>query len=453
MVDIYFFIFKLEIAKEERKIFMLSRYSRKEMEKIWSEENKYKIWLDIEIAVLKARAEKGEIPPEAAEKIEKEAVVDLEEIKKIEAKTRHDMIAFIEAISAPLGNESRFIHEGLTSSDIKDTARAVQMKEACQLIIKDLKDLHQLLGEKALADKDTIMVGRTHGVHAEPLTWGLKLLTWYQEIGRQLKRFEQLLDFVAVGQISGAVGSFSSIEPEIEARVCEILGLKNSAVSSQILQRDRHADFVERLALTAASIEKFATEIRNLQRTDILEVEEGFRKGQKGSSAMPHKKNPIVCERLSGLARVVRGNVVPALENINLWHERDLTHSSVERVILPDSAILVDYILVKFKAVMEELVVNADNMKVNLEKTLGLTFSQRLLLALVDKGLRREEAYELAQRNAMTAWEEKKDYRELVANDPEIRDHLSAEELANIFDWQAYLKNIDKIFKRTDLLN
>jgi len=431
---------------------MLARYSRAEMEKIWSQENKYQIWLEIELAILKARAELGEIPLSAAEKVEAEAEVDLKRIKEIEAETRHDMIAFIEGISEKLGEESRFIHEGVTSSDIKDTARSIQMQQACKIILADLEKVHKILGEKALADKDTIMVGRTHGVHAEPITWGLKLLNWYQEIERQIKRFKQLEEVVAVGQISGAVGTFATIDPEVEKRVCEILGLKNALVSSQILQRDRHADFIERIALAAASIEKFATEIRNLQRTDILEVEEGFRKGQKGSSAMPHKKNPIVCERLSGLARVVRGNVVPALENISLWHERDLTHSSVERVILPDSAILLDYMLHKFKGVIEELVVNQDNMKLNLEKTLGLTFSQRLMLALVEKGLRREEAYELAQRNAMTAWEEKKEYKKLIAADQEISKYISSEELDQIFDWQVYLKNIDQIFKRTGLL-
>jgi len=431
---------------------MLSRYSRAEMEKIWSEKNKYQIWLEIELAILKARAELGEIPLSAAEKVEEEAKVDLKRIKEIEAETRHDMIAFIEGISEKLGEESRFIHEGVTSSDIKDTARSIQMQQACKIILEDLEKVHKILAEKALAAKDTIMVGRTHGVHAEPITWGLKLLNWYQEIERQIKRFKQLEEVVAVGQISGAVGTFATIDPEVEKRVCEILGLKNALVSSQILQRDRHADFIERIALVAASIEKFATEIRNLQRTDILEVEEGFRKGQKGSSAMPHKKNPIVCERLSGLARVVRGNVVPALENITLWHERDLTHSSVERVILPDSAILLDYMLHKFKGVIEELVVNEDNMKLNLEKTLGLTFSQRLMLALVEKGLRREEAYELAQRNAMTAWEEKKEYKKLIAADQEISKYLSSEELEQIFDWQVYLENIDQIFKRTGLL-
>lgn len=432
---------------------MLSKYSRREMKNIWSEEKKYEFWLEIELAILKARSEQGEISSEDLNKIEAGAKVDLNRIKEIEKKTRHDMIAFIEGISEGLGEESRFIHEGVTSSDIKDTARAMQMQQSCKLLLKDLKNLAAVLKEKALADKDTIMVGRTHGVHAEPITWGLKLLNWYQEIKRQITRLQELEKMLAVGQISGAVGTFATIDPEIEKRVCQILGLKNAEVSSQILQRDRHADFIERIALTAASIEKFATEIRNLQRTDILEVEEGFKKGQKGSSAMPHKKNPIVCERLSGLARVIRGNVVPALENITLWHERDLTHSSVERVILPDSAILLDYMLYKFKNVMENLVVNQDNMKLNLEKTLGLTFSQRLMLALVEKGLRREEAYELAQRNAMTAWKEKKDYRQLIEADLEVNKYLSDEELDNIFDWEFYLKNIDKIFARNGLLD
>lgn len=432
---------------------MLSRYSRAEMETVWSEERKYQIWLEIELAILEARAELGEIPAKAVAKIKAEAAVDLARIKEIEAKTRHDMIAFIEGVSENLGPESRFIHEGVTSSDIKDTARAIQMRNACQLILADLSSLEETLSKLALADKDTIMVGRTHGVHAEPLTWGLKLLNWQQEIKRQLTRFKQLKEVVAVGQISGAVGTFATIAPQVESRVCEILDLKNAVVSSQILQRDRHADFVERLALAAASIEKFATEIRNLQRTDILEVEEGFRKGQKGSSAMPHKKNPIICERLSGLARVIRGNVIPALENVTLWHERDLTHSSVERVILPDSAILLDYLLVKFNQVLTELVVNKDNMKLNLEKTLGLTFSQRLMLALVEKGLRREQAYEMAQRNALISWQEKTDYRKLIKADQEIAEYLTDAELEEIFDWQAYLKHIDQIFQRAGLLS
>ncbi|RCW44120.1 MULTISPECIES: adenylosuccinate lyase [unclassified Halanaerobium] len=431
---------------------MLPRYSRPQMERIWSEENKYKIWLDIEIAVLEARAELGEIPKSDVKKIKDNVRLDLKEIKEIEKTTRHDMIAFIEGISASLGEEARFIHEGLTSSDIKDTARAVQMKETVELVLEDLGELSTVLGAEAIEHKDTIMVGRTHGVHAEPITWGLKVLTWYQEIGRHILRFEQLLKVVAVGQISGAVGTFASIKPEVEEIVCRKLSLKNAAVTSQILQRDRHADFIERLALVAASIEKFATEIRNLQRTDILEVEEGFRRGQKGSSAMPHKKNPIICERLTGLARAVRGNVIPALENVALWHERDLTHSSAERIVLPDSAVLIDYMLVKFKEVIEELVVNKDNMLDNLEKTHGLIFSQRLMLALVEKGLRREEAYELAQRNALKAWDKKEDYKKLVQNDKEIMEILSEDELDKIFDWQAYLKNINYIYKRTGLL-
>jgi len=431
---------------------LLPRYSRPQMERIWSEENKYKIWLDIEIAVLEARAELGEIPKSDVKKIKDNVRLDLKEIKEIEKTTRHDMIAFIEGISASLGEEARFIHEGLTSSDIKDTARAVQMKETVELVLEDLGELSTVLGAEAIEHKDTIMVGRTHGVHAEPITWGLKVLTWYQEIGRHILRFEQLLKVVAVGQISGAVGTFASIKPEVEEIVCRKLSLKNAAVTSQILQRDRHADFIERLALVAASIEKFATEIRNLQRTDILEVEEGFRRGQKGSSAMPHKKNPIICERLTGLARAVRGNVIPALENVALWHERDLTHSSAERIVLPDSAVLIDYMLVKFKEVIEELVVNKDNMLDNLEKTHGLIFSQRLMLALVEKGLRREEAYELAQRNALKAWDKKEDYKKLVQNDKEIMEILSEDELDKIFDWQAYLKNINYIYKRTGLL-
>jgi len=428
---------------------LLNKYSLPEMEGIWSEENKYQIWLDIELAALRGRAKVGEVPTEALAKIEKNIKLDLVRIKEIEETTRHDMIAFLEGISEPLGEEARFIHEGMTSSDVKDTARAVQMKQAVELILKDLAELKDELAVQAVKHKRTIMVGRTHGVHAEPVTWGLKLLVWYEELKRHLKRFKNLLETVAVGQISGAVGTFASINPAAEKAVCAELGLEPAVISNQILQRDRHADFVSQLALVAASIEKFATEIRNLQRTDILEVEEGFRKGQKGSSAMPHKKNPIVCERLTGLARVVRGHLVPALEDVALWHERDLTHSSVERVILPDSAILVDYMLQKFKGVMQELVVNEERMQENLERTHGLIFSQRLMLALVEKGLRREKAYELAQRNALIAWQEGTDYRELISADQEITDYLNEKELTKVFAWQAYLKELDYIYNRT----
>ena len=430
---------------------MIGRYSLPQMEEIWSEENKYKKWLEIEIAVCKAKAELGEIPKKAAEKIENNSKLDLERIKEIEKTTRHDMLAFIESINEKLGNESKYVHQGLTSSDIKDTARALQMKESVELILKDLNEMKKVLKEKAILHKKTIMIGRTHGVHAEPVTWGLKMALWYEEIKRHIKRMENILDLVSVGQVSGAVGTYTSVSPKIEEEVCKKLGLKPAPISNQIMQRDRQSDFLNHLALIAASLEKFATEIRNLQRTDILEVEEGFRKGQKGSSAMPHKKNPIVCERITGLARVVRGNVVPGLENISLWHERDLTHSSVERVILPDSSILVDYALQKFKEVLEELKINKDNMRKNMDRTHGLIFSQRVMLALVDKGLEREDAYEMAQRNALKAWENKEDYKKLIKNDNKIKEYLNDQEIEDVFDYNYYLKEIDNIFTRLGL--
>ena len=430
---------------------MIGRYSLPQMEEIWSEENKYKKWLKIEIAVCKAKAELGEIPKKAAEKIEKNSVLDMNRIKEIEKTTRHDMLAFIESINENLGNESKYVHQGLTSSDIKDTARALQMKESVELILNDLNDMKEVLAQKAVLHKKTIMIGRTHGVHAEPVTWGLKMALWYEEIKRHIKRMKNILELVSVGQISGAVGTYTSVSPKIEKKVCEKLKLKPAPISNQIMQRDRQSDFLNNLALIAASLEKFATEIRNLQRTDILEVEEGFRKGQKGSSAMPHKKNPIVCERITGLARIIRGNVIPGLENISLWHERDLTHSSVERVVLPDSSILVDYGLQKFKEVLEELKINKDNMRANMDRTHGLIFSQRVMLALVDKGLEREEAYEMAQRNALKAWENKKDYKRLIKNDNEIKAYLNENEIEEVFDYNYYLKEIDNIFTRLGL--
>mgnify|MGYP006274444831 CR=1 FL=1 len=430
---------------------MIGRYSLPQMEEIWSEENKYKKWLEIEIAVCKAKAELGEIPENAAKKIEKNSKLDLERIKEIEKTTRHDMLAFIESINENLGEESKYVHQGLTSSDIKDTARALQMKESVELILKDLNEMKKVLKEKAILHKKTIMIGRTHGVHAEPVTWGLKMALWYEEIKRHIKRMKNILDLVSVGQVSGAVGTYTSVSPKIEEKVCKKLGLKPAPISNQIMQRDRQSDFLNHLALIAASLEKFATEIRNLQRTDILEVEEGFRKGQKGSSAMPHKKNPIVCERITGLARVVRGNVVPGLENISLWHERDLTHSSVERIILPDSSILVDYGLQKFKEVLEELKINKDNMRKNMDRTHGLVFSQRVMLALVDKGLEREEAYDMAQRNALKSWENKEEYKKLIKADDEIKEYLNDKEIEDVFDYDYYLKEIDNIFTRLNL--
>ena len=430
---------------------MITRYSLPEMVEIWSEENKYRIWLDIELAACRAWSRLGKIPETELKKIEENVRLDIERIREIEQVTRHDILAFVEAINESLGDESKYIHMGLTSNDVKDTALAIQMKEALELILKDLHRLKGKLAQEALLHKDTIMIGRTHGVHGEPITWGLKLLIWYEEIKRHIERMEDLRKVVSVGIISGAVGTYASIDPRVEELVCQELGLEAAPVTNQILQRDRHADFVCTLALIAASLEKFATEIRNLQRTDILEVEEGFRKGQKGSSAMPHKKNPIICERISGLARVIRGNVIPALENISLWHERDLTHSSVERIILPDSSILLHYMLHQFIMVLDELVVNKERMEENLARTHGLIFSQKVMLALVDKGLSREEAYALAQRNALEAWDSGESYLKLLQEDEEVLALLSKEELERIFDYKVFLKEVDYIYEKLGL--
>ena len=440
-------------TKNERKIVLIDRYSLPEMKQVWSEESKYQKWLDIEIAVCKAKAELGKIPEKAAKKIEENVELNIPRIKEIEKETRHDILAFIEGINETLGSESRYVHQGLTSSDIKDTTRALQMKAAVEIILEDLNNLKETLAEKAKLHKKTVMIGRTHGIHAEPVTWGLKLAVWYQEIKRHIKRMKDIREVVSVGQISGAVGTFASVEPEVEKIVCEKLDLTPSPVTNQILQRDRHADLLNNIALTAASLEKFATEIRNLQRTDILEVEEGFRKGQKGSSAMPHKKNPIVSERITGLARIIRGNVVPGLEDVSLWHERDLTHSSVERITLPDSTILLNYMLNKFKMVLEELVINKDKMKENLEETHGLIFSEKVMLALVDKGLSREDAYELTQENAMQSWKNGKSFKSLIKKDDKITQYLSGEEIEAIFDYFNFLQEIDTIFKRAGLEN
>lgn len=430
---------------------MISRYSLPKMKQVWTEDNKYRLWLDIELAACRGWAKLGKIPGEAMAKIEKDIELDIDKIKEIEKTTRHDILAFVEGINGTLGDESKYIHMGLTSSDVKDTALALQMKQAVEIIIEDLKQLENTLKKEAVKHKDTVMIGRTHGVHGEPVTWGLKLAVWYQEIKRHLQRMKNIKEIVSVGQFSGAVGTYASIDPEVEKVACKELELEPAAVSNQILQRDRHADLLNNMALIAASLEKFATEIRNLQRTDILEVEEGFRKGQKGSSAMPHKKNPIVCERISGLARVVRGNVVPGLENISLWHERDLTHSSVERVIIPDSTILVDYMLQKFKMVLDELLINKNRMKDNLKRTHGLIFSQKIMLSLVDKGLTREDAYQLAQRNALKAWEDQSSYKELIKDDQDISKYLTEAEIEAIFDYNLFLKEINKIFRRIGL--
>ncbi len=430
---------------------MLNRYSRAEMEKIFSEQNKYQKWLDVELAVVKARMELGEVPKGMYKKIKENSEFNVDRIKEIEKMTRHDMLAFIENVNENLGKESKYIHEGITSNDIKDTGLALQLSEALSLVQRGLENLKTVVKEKALLHKDTVMIGRTHGIHAEPMTFGLKLAVWYQEIRRHQERLNQVEEVIKVGQISGAVGTFATINPEVEELVMDELGLNTALVTNQILQRDRHADLISKINLIASSLEKFSTEIRNLQRTDILEVEENFSKGQKGSSAMPHKKNPIVSERISGLARVIRGNLIPAFENVNLWHERDLTHSSVERIILPDSFVLIDYMIDKFTDVLTNLKINENTMKLNINKTNGLIYSQKVMLALIQKGLEREKAYELVQRNAMKSWENDESFQKMIENDGEVMTYLNKEEIEKLFNYDNFLNEIDYIFERGKL--
>ncbi len=432
---------------------MLKRYSLPEMAHIWSEENIYQKWLDIEIATAEVMADLGEIPGDAAIKIKENAKFSVERILEIEKRTRHDMLAFLEAVNENLGDESKYVHKGLTSSDVKDTATALLLKEAGELILEELKLLCDAIGKKALEYKDTLMVGRTHGIHGEPITFGLKLAVWYEEVKRQIKRMEDAVSDIAVGQLSGAVGTYANIDPTVEEKVCELLKLEPALVSNQILQRDRHAYYLSVLANIASSLDKFATEIRNMQRTDLLEVEEAFKKGQKGSSAMPHKKNPITSERISGLSRVVRANAMVGFENVPLWHERDLTHSSAERVVFPDSTILVHYMINKFTTVIEELGVHEDRMMENLNRTLGLVFSQKVMLSLVDKGLLREEAYSYVQSNALKAWDERVEFKKLLLEDERVMEHLTPEALDEIFNYEDYIVHVDTIFKRIGLLS
>lgn len=430
---------------------MIPRYTLPEMGKIWSDEHKFNLWLAIEIYACEAQAELGNVPREALAEIKAKAGYDPARVAALEEVTRHDVLAFLTAVAEKVGDAAKYIHLGMTSSDVLDTALAVQMRQAADIILAKLNRLREVVAEQARRHKDTLMIGRTHGVHAEPITFGFKLAIWVKEIERHIKRLEEAREDISVGKISGAVGTFAHLDPRVEAYVCAKLGLKPAPVSSQIIQRDRHAHYLCVLAGIASSLEKFATEIRNLQRTDILEVEEQFAKGQKGSSAMPHKRNPITCERVAGLARVVRANALAALENVALWHERDLTHSSVERVIIPDSTILVDYMLAKFTNIMENLQVYPERMRANLERTRGLIFSQRVLLALVAKGVTRETAYALVQRQAMRAWQEDLDFRQLVQHDPDITAHLTKEELQELFDYGFYTRQIDAIFSRAGL--
>lgn len=431
---------------------MIDRYTLPEMGRIWTVENRLSTMLEVEILACEAMAELGMIPREAAQNIRAKAAFDVKRIEEIEEITKHDVIAFLTNVAEYVGEDAKYIHMGMTSSDILDTALSVQMKQAGELILQKMKALGEVLKEKAARYKDAIMMGRTHGVHAEPVTFGLKMALWYTENQRNMERLEQAIKMVSVGKISGAVGTFANIPPQIEEYVCEKLGLEPALVSTQIIQRDRHAHYMAILAVIASSLDKFATELRHLQRTEVLEVEEPFAKGQKGSSAMPHKKNPVLGERISGLARVIRGNALAAYENVALWHERDISHSSVERVILPDSTILVHYMLDKMTGIIKNLKVNTDNMRQNIEKTLGLIFSQRIMLALVEKGIARDTAYQMTQRNAMRAWDEKKDFKTLVLEDGDIMTHLTPEEIESLFDYTYHTRHVDYILKRAGIL-
>jgi len=429
---------------------MIERYSRPQMKRVWSEANKFDRWLQVEIAACEAWAELGIIPIEVIPRIRK-ASYRLERVGEILKITHHDMTAFTQAVAESLGDESRFIHLGLTSSDVMDTALSLQLKEASKLLAGDVAGLIAVLEDRAIEHKQTIMIGRTHGVHAEPTTFGLKLALWAQEMKRNAFRLAEAEKAISVGKISGAVGTYATVPPEVEAKACQVLGLAPAPVSSQIIQRDRHAQFMTTLAILASSLEKFATEIRSLQRTEILEVEEPFATGQTGSSAMPHKRNPELCERICGLARLVRGNALASLENIALWHERDISHSSVERIIIPDSCLAVDYILATFTSIMKGLRVYPENMRRNLELTQGLVFSQRVLLALIGKGITRQKAYDLVQRNAMKAWEQKTRFLDLLAADREVTALLSRTEMEELFDYGYFLRHVDGIFQRTGI--
>ncbi len=421
------------------------------MAAIWTEEHKLRTWLKVEILACEAWAKLGKIPPHAVSVIKEKADFSVDRVLEIEEVTKHDVIAFLTAVGEHVGPESRYIHFGMTSSDMLDTALAVNLCEATDIIIADLENLLSVLKKKALEHKKTPMIGRSHGVHAEPVTFGLKMALWYTETQRNLERMRSARDSIAVGKVSGAVGTFANLDPFVEQYVCSNLGLEPAPVSTQVVQRDRHAEFLTTLAIIASSLDKFATEIRNLQRTEILEAEEFFEKGQKGSSAMPHKRNPIRCEQVSGLARVLRANAMAALENIALWHERDISHSSVERVIIPDSCVLVDYLLARFAGIVEKLLVYPDNMRRNLEKTKGMIFSERVLLELVEQGLTREDSYKIVQRNAMKVWEDGAEFRDALVSDPEVSSCIPEEKLDEIFDLGHHLRFVDEIFERAGL--
>ena len=430
---------------------MISRYTLPQMGKIWSEEEKFNLWLKIEILVCEAWARLGKITDPALEKIKNKAKFDIGRIKEIEGQVRHDVIAFLTNVAEYVGPESRYIHLGLTSSDILDTCLALQMKKASKIIIDDLDQVIEQLRKMALKNKNVPMMGRTHGVQAEPITLGLKFALWREEMKRNRERFIRAEEEISYGKISGVVGTYAQLDPFVERYVCQKLNLKPCPISSQIVQRDRHANFLATLSIIASSLNKFALEIRGLQRSEIRELEEGFRSAQKGSSAMPHKRNPIICERICGLARVIRGNSQTALENILLWGERDISHSSAERVIIPDSTILMNYVLQKFFQVLKELIIYPENMRKNIEKSQGLFFSGRLLLELVDKGISRQESYRMVQHKAMRCWKTGEDFKKLVKEDVEIRKYLRHEEIEDIFQIGYYLRYVDTIMEKTGI--
>ena len=418
------------------------------MGRIWTLENKYMKWLEVEIAACEAWASIGEIPKSSFQTIRKKARFDVERIDEIEKTVRHDVIAFLTSVAENVGHESRFIHKGLTSSDIVDTAQSLLMKEASDIIIKDIKGLLGVMKAKAFRYKDTPCMGRSHGVHAEPMTFGLKFALWYEDMRRNLERIEAAKHRISIGKLSGAVGTFSSIPPVIEEKVCKMLGLTPEPVATQVIQRDRHAEYLMTLALIGASIERIAVEIRHLQRTEVLEAEEPFEEGQKGSSAMPHKRNPVGSENLSGLARVLRANALSSLEDIALWHERDISHSSVERITIPDSSLLADYMLDRLKTILDGLQVYPERMKQNIAASYGLYNSQRVMLALTEKGLSRESAYAIVQKNAMKSWKERKEFRKLLLGDKEVRRYLTPRVMDELFSLDHYFKNVDYIFRR-----
>jgi adenylosuccinate lyase len=427
---------------------MISRYTQPEMGRIWSEENGFQKWLDVEILAAEALAQMGKVPKAAIARIRRNARFKIERIRHIESEVKHEIIAFLSSVAESIGDDARFLHVGMTSSDVMDTALAIQLKEAAEILIGDVENLMKVLRRQAYKHKWTIMIGRTHGVHAEPITFGLKLALWYQEMDRNLVRLKKAVEDISVGQISGAVGTFAQISPKVEAYVCKKSGLKPALVSNQIIQRDRHAYFFVTLAVIASSLEKFAVEVRHLQRTEVQEAEEPFTQGQKGSSAMPHKRNPILSENVSGLARLMRSYAMAALENVPLWHERDISHSSVERVIAPDATIALDFMLRRMTYVLGELCVYPENMKRNLEKSGGAVFSERVLLALVDKGVPRDAAYRMVQRHALKIGRDGGELKEELLRDSEITSYLSARDLESVWDVKHHLANVDLIFRR-----